>query len=488
MTTCSEISDISLPVLSRMNFSEMLSRIDTRAVETRDQQLIDAVRLIIAQFVQKIAQGSQTREFLNFNTLFEKQIKTIRDDHLRQNIRAILQKTHTFVIKIEIDKIPPQATNASQLVQFYNEHQTFVPSEFKAVDLQDHTIPLKEYIFARLSGPVRDFLQQFPVEIFVGLGEDVFRYYSSECTYRATLHCNSSFVFDLFLKQNKPLLVIHGIGNQSRLVHLYLLLKAHGVNLDQIIIRGDMPVYQQRITQTLETTIEDIKKIDLAIIGNQTQVLTCLAARVYQGEVEAAVKKMKESSSTTTRSIENLFTISVFRVNERVVISTTMPNGELSGRVTELLLRHETHNLAMVGAGGGFDGMIGEMQIIDSSQFGEKSITLSQNSNITILRPPDAPEFPKTSPGRNITVRSPIEETVGWLREAAGKYTCVDVETHHIFQALQNCRQHMNVLPGLFISDLVGKVALREKIDSKNAWQRLSVVIEYLLNLVFSSV
>ncbi len=87
---------------------------------------------------------------------------------------------------------------------------------------------------------------------------------------------------------------------------------------------------------------------------------------------------------------------------------------------------------------------------------------------------------------RNITIHSPLLETVAW-RESNGIDTgSVDVETYHIFKALQEPIQRgTRVVPGGFFSDMVGGGApLVEKINHKNALGALPILMNDVLTYI----
>merc|ERR1711865_466860 len=85
-----------------------------------------------------------------------------------------------------------------------------------------------------------------------------------------------------------------------------------------------------------------------------------------------------------------------------------------------------------------------------------------------------------------ITVESPLEETKLWLEESLQIYNCVDVETYHICKAIvdREVSKHspaMQIVAGLFVSDVVGEHALDQKIDVENAYPNLGTFITGLL-------
>ena len=100
----------------------------------------------------------------------------------------------------------------------------------------------------------------------------------------------------------------------------------------------------------------------------------------------------------------------------------------------------------------------------------------------------DLSEIPLLDHGKNITLDSPLLETKNWLNHVKNsKLTCVDVETYHILKGIQNSvktGKYIELLAGLFISDVVGECPLIEKIKSLNTWKYLpkflNICFEYI--------
>ena len=84
--------------------------------------------------------------------------------------------------------------------------------------------------------------------------------------------------------------------------------------------------------------------------------------------------------------------------------------------------------------------------------------------------------------GKNITVDSPLVETKEWEKKHKSSKTSVDVETYHILKALKEGKEknpNMEILPGIFTSDVLGEHPLIEKISGENALVNIGNVIKY---------
>ncbi|MFC0139594.1 hypothetical protein ACFFJN_05650 [Erwinia mallotivora] len=99
---------------------------------------------------------------------------------------------------------------------------------------------------------------------------------------------------------------------------------------------------------------------------------------------------------------------------------------------------------------------------------------------------PDVKLFENARLTSNVTVDSPLQETQRWLEDNKDTGN-VDVETAHILRALTEARSNVKVLPGLFVSDVVGEHPLEGKISTADAYQKLPEFVTAALRMIRES-
>ena len=436
-----------------------------------------------------------------------------------------IMKRHPFVAKDIIEyankytvffyhsyKVLPGAYQQAILTTFSKERP--IPNYIKAFDsLEPHTIPIDQYLDERLSRTIRLLISKVNqhgrnTEIFIGSEDQMMCFYTYFGYGRiACLKTDSSLHYYLFSKEEDPKLnkiVILGVGNETKLNHLLLQLKLGNVDLDKIIIRGSLEDTLHENQQKLNAIIEDlVEEIDTVFMGNRSLILIEFAKRKYPKEmrgtsnkIEAekiAEKLLKTHHNLKTYEIgDGIYKFSCFELrirNKNVeIICFRMPNGSLARIATEALIRKGVHHFVMLGAGGSLSSMssIGSYHLIKSTIYNNNPIHLSE-LHLKEMKV-DLSGIPLFENGNNVTLDSPLSETRSWLTQMRNtNFTSVDVETYHIIKGIQNYEKYSNkieVLPGIFISDIVGDCPLTEKIKSRNTWaylpQFLNICFEYI--------
>ena len=425
-------------------------------------------------------------------------------------------------------------TNKYNII-FYNSYNNFPEADYQAVinsfkierDIpeyiksfninQPHLTPIDQYLSIRLSLTIRLMInkanhQGRNTEIFIGSENQMFYFYTN-IGYEliANLNTNSSLQYYLFAKKENPKLnkiIILGVGNETKLNHLLLQLKLGGIDLDKVIIRGNIENSFSENQLKLEAIINSLEnEIDTVFIGNRSLILKEYAKMKYPNEMKKATnenesekiaeKLLKEYHNLKTYKIgEGVFKFSSFEINvgnkSILIICFRMPNGNLAQIATEILITKGTNRLVMLGAGGSLSQLssVGSYQLIKSASYNNNSILVSDLNvkEISI----DLSEIPLLENASNITLDSPLLETRNWLMQVKNsKLTCVDVETYHIFKGIQNRQKlvkQIELLAGIFISDVVGERPLIEKIKSLNTWNHLPKFLnscfEYIENQI----
>ena len=386
---------------------------------------------------------------------------------------------------------------------------------------EPHMIPVSQYLDVRLSRTIRALISKVNeqgrnTEIFIGSEKQMMVFYTNFGYERiAHLKTNSSLKYYLFANIENPKLnkiVILGVGNETKLNHLLLQLKYSDVDLDKIIIRGNLENSILENKRKLDSIINGLKiEIDTVFMGNRSLILIEFANRKYPNEMRTASnvddaekiaeKLLKEHHNLKTYEIgDGIYKFSCFelRIMTKIVaiIGFRMPNGNLAQIATEAFMKKGVHHFVMLGAGGSLSSLssVGSYQLINSTTYNNSHILLS-DINIKKMNV-DLSDIPLVDNGNNITLNSPLEETRNWMTKVRNSnLTSVDVETYHIIKGIRNCENYMDkteVLLGIFISDVVGAHPLVQKIKSCKAWEFLPKLLnncfEYIENKIQETV
>lgn len=373
-----------------------------------------------------------------------------------------------------------------------------------------HTIPLDAYLDARISGPIQDLMKKgAPVDLFVGPMEDLQSYYyqqKGKFELKYTLNTRSSIKYFLFEDERGfQKIVIAGISNESKFTHTLLQLKAVGVPLERISVRGNIDfcaqVLQDKLYEKFQRAVGN-KPIALAVMGNRSGMVLEVAERLYPQEMKGpfqtedakedkAVELLRQRNNYHEVNVDGIFKFSTIDVmidgKPQALVSFRMPNGDLSRIATRLVLdKHQVGGFVMVGAGGSLKqgSEVGSYQVTTTSQLdGRKPVAIDE----TRIMPLDfcSRDFCSLS-NTNLTVLSPLVETAQWLDDVRHKVQSVDVETYFIMEALSTALKaeacKTKVIPGVFISDEVGgDHPLTAKIDPANAWGQLPLLLRQSL-------
>lgn len=370
-----------------------------------------------------------------------------------------------------------------------------------------HTIPLEDYLRVRMSPTIQQFIAQgTSIDVFVGPSRDIEHYYHLNGKYKVVAHLNtkSSITYLLFEdKKGRKKVVVTGISNESKLTHTLLQLKAAGVPLEHISVRGDINTCIRALGERLEGAVNKHvagKPIALAVMGNRSGMVLEVAERLYPEEMRGpfatederekqAVALLTEHNDYKETNIDGIFKLSSVEVDtkegRKVLISFRMPNGDLSRLATRLVLQqNQVDGFVMVGAGGSLrrDSAVGNYQVTTKAHLDGEEVELPTEHIMPLeFR---SREFCQLG-NSNMTVLSPLVETEQWLTEAREGFQNVDVETYFIMEALAEAMKTddfaTKIFPGLFISDVVEDHPLVEKIDPKNAWPHLPILLDQSL-------
>lgn len=329
------------------------------------------------------------------------------------------------------------------------------------------------------------------------------------------LGTDSSNWFFIVVHESDPRLfkvVINRIANKSRFTQVLLQLKYGGVDLDDIAVRGTIAQAKGSVRRTLETKFKrGSMKPHTVFIGARMQVVVQLAKFFFPREM-ASVPSEKQGPlaeellsryNYKLESIDGVITFSYIDApmdeGKGGIIALRMPNGDLAYDAMSTLLDAGVKNVIMVGVGGALDqkeGKIGSYHKITQSSYEGETVSVSEGAIMPLM----TENVDLKTERRNVTVDTPLQETEEWKLEAEQSASSVDVETYHILHAFHDFSESrkkssskekeieedesgfepVRVIPGLFISDIVGVQSLNEKIDDTAA-------LEHLPELIFST-
>lgn len=389
-----------------------------------------------------------------------------------------------------------------------------IPEYIKHFDVNaKHTMNPDKYLDVRLSRKVvqsMTFVNQYGnkknIELFIGPADDMRKFYHllgyKEVGLLGMKSSNRFYYFENPQKLEDAKVVITGFLNSSRLNNMLLMLKFAGVSMNNVIIRG---TFADALSPALTELDHELGSfpvpVEVAFIGNRTQILIQLAERLYPTEMESvkepnAKEKMAESlladHDLKTVSIGESFKFSYVTSrdasgkNKKGILAFRMPNGSLSYEAVRLVIQHGAKNIVMIGAGGSMDSQagVGSYQVVTASTYGDKTIYIPQENLMAL----EIPNLVVKENRINKTVDTPLVENDEWMRKVSeNDVTSVDVETYHIFRAITEQISNgfsVAVFPGLFTSDVLGEHPLEQKISPDDAWKKLPELLHSSFDVV----
>jgi nucleoside phosphorylase len=368
---------------------------------------------------------------------------------------------------------------------------------------EPHTIDIERYLSNRLSTVALQKVKQLGAEFFFGGAAELKAWSTAQgWTVQGSIGAPNSNDFVYLQRGSEEKVMITGVLSQARLKHTVLQLHYAGIDTARLSLRGDLESLQAatlgRLAERL-ATLPDVPE-KLCFFGARRQVSQALQRLMAEGGLPGATLSAPTSVVVDSFAFDHMTLQLPGR--ELLVIGMRMPNGDLADGSVGALLDSGVGTLVMCGAGGALqpDLQVGDYLEIDAAvRDGDQpaadapvpasTSTLTPSPTPTPARLP-APEGAKRG-GTNITVDSPLEETEAWLADAATRADCVDVESVHVFRALaRHQAAHpeagVQVVAGLFISDVVGEQPLAEKISSGDAYAGLGAFIGGVLDSVLA--
>ncbi|HFK3790805.1 TPA: hypothetical protein ACGZQ6_004458 [Escherichia coli] len=349
---------------------------------------------------------------------------------------------------------------------------------------ETHTIPTEKYLRNRLSSGALEQAKHHGCEIFCGNSrEDMLNHYRHRGFDRAiSISSNTSTIFDLLTNSStgESLLVLSGMSSTTRLKHQLLQLHFADVDLNRVKLVGDIDSLKAKNRANLHNELHQLPSIPnkTLFIGARWQIMEFLGKQIFNIDDSA-----KEGSGYNKLGVkEHKVADFVFdTAHPHLVAALRMPNGDLAYDAMKIFLDCGFNQVIMCGAGGRLSGdaQVGDYMLLNRSQYGNESISLTQEC----IHVPDVKLFENARLTSNVTVDSPLQETQRWLEDNKDTGN-VDVETAHIFRALSEAVLNVKVLPGLFVSDVVGEHPLEGKISTADAYQKLPEFVTAALRML----
>ncbi|MBI3508608.1 MAG: hypothetical protein HY069_03095, partial [Chlamydiia bacterium] len=404
-----------------------------------------------------------------------------------------------------IEAAPPRKIQSDLFTKYISGSS--VALEIQRWDInQEHTIPIPDYLRVRISDAILHQMRLCGnVDVFVGSSEDMQKFYA-ELGFRilGEMCTNSSIRFFLVQSRSDPKVqkvVACNVVNDSKLVHLLLELRYSKIDMETVLVRGNVAMQRALCAEMLQNEFFNHvpHDVDIAFIGTRAQILIEMAKRFYPLEMADATAQRNEKATAehllgkkhrlrTTEELGGVFSYSLVEMEIQgkkwSIIALKMPNGDLAYPATAELIRRGVRNFVLLGAGGSLDesAALGSYQLIQST-------VLRDGTQIDLDRipplPVHLPGVPVHRGRKNETVLSPLEETGVWHQRALqNKVHSVDCETYHIARALHEASGvPIRIFPGLFTSDVIGYKPLTNKVGA-TAHTHLSTVVQCSLDSI----
>ena len=365
------------------------------------------------------------------------------------------------------------------------------PLDTRALDLpplgEPHTIDVGRYLANRLSSVALQKMAHLGAEYFLGSAAELQAWSQEQgWTVQGSIGAPNSNDFVYLQRGDEEKVMITGVVSHARLKHTALQLHYAGIDTNTLSVRGDLESLQAatlgRLAERLAALPDAADK--LCFFGARRQVSQALQRLMAAGALPDATLSAPASVVVDSFAFDHMRLQLPDR--ELLVIGMRMPNGDLAEGSVGALLASGVGTLVMCGAGGALrpDLQVGDYLEIDAA--------IRDDGRAPPGMPPRLPAPAGAHRGGvNITVDSPLEETQAWLADASARADCVDVESVHVLRAFaRHQAAHpeagAQLVAGLFISDVVGKHPLEEKISSGDAYAGLGGFIEGVLHSVLA--
>ncbi len=361
--------------------------------------------------------------------------------------------------------------------------------------LEEHTMNVTSYLRNRMSSGVMDFAKNHGCEFFCGGNEaSMLNYYKKrgfdQCSEISSNTSTKNYIFSSKM-DGVSILVMSGMGSSTRIAHQMLQLHYSGVDVDRMVTMiGSIKELKQKMLDELQQELTKPISVDekVLFIGVRRKIMEHIAEIEFNSEIsgDETYKKLVSEGKIIQHTVAN-FTFDstiVEKEGKKVLFSALrMPNGDLAYDACKAFLAGGYSHIILCGAGGRIcgDAKVGDYVALSSSEHNGQTVSLEKIDNIKRIVP-EGLDFLKQDITTNTTVNSPLVETKNWLdKNRKSEIGTVDVETAHIFRAINEAERDILVIPGMFVSDVLGSHPLDEKINADAAYSRVGAFVDATL-------
>lgn len=341
----------------------------------------------------------------------------------------------------------------------------------------EHTVNVEAYLANRLPSGLMDVIRKSGAEFFLfnASDQDIATHYKGkgfDTCYKISSPTSTPFYLltNHHTKDNK--VVVSGIGSYTRLEHQLLQFHFAGIDVGpKITSIGNIDELKSTSLMELKDQLNNIQADEkILYIGARWKVMEAIANQIFHLSGENEGQGYRELNPHHHKIGPFIFDSAILSRNNKTiaVAALRMPNGELSYDAVKAFADCGFSKIVMCGAGGRIagDAQLGDYLHLNRSYYKDSIIDLSTHQ---ILMPNRFSHI-NTTACSNITVNSPLIETQPWLsQQQANQVGSVDVETAHIFRAINDSPHPLKVISGMFISDIVGQHPLEDKISGNGA-------------------
>ncbi len=324
------------------------------------------------------------------------------------------------------------------------------------------TEDLERILDIRLYPALRNLINQYKLEVFLGTKEELVAYYCSleaKILFRFEIPSSAEYYF-VESSNGNYVMVMAGLVSRDNIIAQMITLKLAGRNLHDIEIIGDPMHFKTIVEEDIKNLLRKMPELKL---GNHVLIV---AGCGLEEKVNGIVLQKFNSKLVLSNSFKgDIVSLTCHHLSNPIngihgFISLDLNYGEITEDIVALLLKqcHCTHVFT-----GGAGGYISKNQQGEKPPIGKRiSITKCTNDLGEVVSVDSLESEPM-----HLQVSSIFLETFEWLEKAKKRGSSVDVETFYILKAIQDYRTNtigetVTADCGCFVSDYVGEKALRE--------------------------
>ena len=320
---------------------------------------------------------------------------------------------------------------------------------------------LNRILDIRLYPALRNLIKSKGIEIFVGTPAEMNAYYQSKgdkILYEFTIPSAAKY----YLAENankRPYVIMAGLSSRENIIAQLITLKFAGIKVEVIEIIGHVSHFTTIVRQDIKDLLQKIPAL------NKGQHGLIVAGCGLENRVSEIVKKhFKHGKEIKFHgNLVSLIYIPLDNSQNGIhgYLSLHLNYGEITEKITKLLLKHCHCKHVFTGGAGGY---ISNDSLAVKPPIGSRiSIKQSMNEAGEIV----SCSISRTSERMHLQISSIFLETFEWLEKAKIRGSSVDVETFYIIRAIQKYNQKhpqetVDADCGYFVSDYVGEEPLRD--------------------------